>query len=60
VLLAIGLPHEVAHGSLRITFSDMNTEEDVDQIIDALPRVITRLRAMSPVWERIVKGEPVK
>ena len=53
VLLAIGLPHEVAHGSLRLSLGDGNTEEDVDRILEAVPRVVERLRAMSPVWERI-------
>ena len=53
VLLAIGLPHEVAHGSLRLSLGDRNTEEDVDRILEAVPRVVERLRAMSPVWERI-------
>lgn len=53
VLLAIGLPHEIAHGSLRISFSDENTMEDVDYILQELPGVIERLRDMSPVWEKI-------
>ncbi|HEX2986342.1 MAG TPA: cysteine desulfurase NifS [Caproiciproducens sp.] len=57
VLLAIGLPHEIAHGSLRITFSDQNTEEDVDYIIDILPKIIERLRSMSPLWEEIISGQ---
>ena len=57
VLLAIGLPHEVAHGSLRISLSDENTMEDVDYILEQLPPIIQRLRAMSPLWERIVKKE---
>ena len=52
--LSIGLPHEVAHGSLRLTFSDYNTMEDVDYILKVLPGVIDRLRAMSPLWERII------
>ncbi len=56
VLLGIGLPHEVAHGSLRLTFSDDNTMEDVDYILEVLPGVISRLRAMSPLWERITKA----
>ncbi len=56
VLLAIGLPHEIAHGSLRISLSDVNTEEDVDAILEALPPIVERLRAMSPLWERIVKN----
>lgn len=51
VLLAIGLKHELAHGSLRLSLSDQNTEEDVDYIIDVLPGIIERLRAMSPVWD---------
>lgn len=57
VLLAIGLPHGIAHGSIRITFSHHNTEEEVDQIIDALEKVIQRLRDMSPLYEKIRKGE---
>lgn len=55
VLLSIGLKHEVAHGSLRLTFSDDNTMEDADYILSVLPPIIERLRAMSPLWERIVK-----
>ena len=56
VLLSIGLVHEVAHGSLRLTFSDYNTMEDVDYILKVLPGVIDRLRSMSPLWERIIKA----
>ncbi len=56
VLLAIGLPHEIAHGSLRMTFSDENTEEDIDYILSELPPIIERLRAMSPLWEKIIKN----
>lgn len=55
VLLSIGLVHEVAHGSLRLTFGDYNTMEDVDYILEVLPGVIDRLRAMSPLWERMTK-----
>ena len=51
VLLALGLSREVAHGSLRLTLGAQNTEEDVEYILERLPRVIARLRAMSPVWE---------
>ena len=51
VLMAIGLPHEIAHGSLRISFSEENTEEDVDYILEKLPPIIAKLRAMSPVWK---------
>ncbi|MGI6772811.1 MAG: cysteine desulfurase NifS [Clostridiales bacterium] len=57
VLLAIGLPHEIAHGSLRLTFSEYNTEEEIDYIINAVPKVVSRLRDMSPMWERIVKED---
>lgn len=57
VLLAIGLCHEVAHGSLRISLSDDNTMEEVDRILEVLPEIISRLRAMSPLWEKIKKGE---
>lgn len=55
VLLAIGLPHEIAHGSLRLTFSDENTEQDIDDILTAVPQIVDRLRKMSPLWEKIVK-----
>ena len=57
VLLAIGLPAEIAHGSLRISLGDYNTMEDVDYISEKIPEIITRLRAMSPLWERIVKED---
>ncbi len=55
VLLAIGLPHEVAHGSLRLSFSELTTEEEADYIIEKVPGVVERLRAMSPVWEKMMK-----
>ena len=51
VLLAIGLSHEVAHGSLRLSLGVENTETDVDYILETLPGIIARLRAMSPLWE---------
>ncbi|MBR2177496.1 MAG: cysteine desulfurase NifS [Clostridia bacterium] len=57
VLLAIGLPHEIAHGSLRLTFSTENTEEDIDYILSVLPPIVERLRKMSPLWEKIIKEE---
>ena len=57
VLLAIGLPHEVAHGSLRISLSEYNTEEDADHIIKCVPEVVEKLRAMSPVWKEMERGE---
>ncbi len=56
VLLSIGLPHEVAHGSLRLSLSGQNTEEDVDYILQVLPPVVAQLRAMSPLWEEIKNG----
>ncbi len=57
VLLAIGLPHEVAHGSLRISLSEYNTEADADLIIRAVPEVVEYLRNMSPVWKELERGE---
>lgn len=53
VLLSIGLPHEIAHGSLRLSLSDINTDEDVDYILSVLPPIIQNLRNMSPLWEKI-------
>ena len=50
VLLALGLTHEVAHGSVRLTLSDETTEEDIDYVLDVLPQVAQRLRAMSPLY----------
>ena len=57
VLLAIGLPHEVAHGSLRLSLSEYNSMEDVEHIIRVVPRVVDYLRNMSPVWDELEKGE---
>lgn len=57
VLLAIGLKHEVAHGSLRLSLSENNTQEDVDYILEVLPPIIERLREMSPLWEHIMEKE---
>ena len=57
VLLSIGLKHEVAHGSLRLSFSDDNTMEDAEYICSVLPPIIERLRAMSPLWDRIKAEE---
>lgn len=59
VLLAIGLKHEVAHGSLRLSFSDVNDESDADYIIEVLPKIIDRLRAMSPLWDAIIHGRTI-
>ncbi len=55
VLMAIGLPHEIAHGSLRLTLGEQNTKEDVDYLIENVAKVVEGLRAMSPVW---VNGKP--
>lgn len=59
VLLALGLKHEVAHGSLRLSISDETTDEDIDYILEVVPKVVKRLREMSPLWERICKEETV-
>lgn len=56
VLLALGLPHEVAHGSLRLTLSEYNTPEEVDHILSVVPSVVDYLRDISPVWEELEKG----
>lgn len=56
VLLSIGLPHEKAHGSLRLTLGHMNTEEEVDYIIEKLPPIVQRLRDMSPLYEEYIKN----
>jgi len=53
VLLSIGLPHEIAHGSLRLSLGEDNTMEDVDYILERFPPILKRLRDMSPVWDRI-------
>ena len=57
VLLSIGLKHEVAHGSLRLSLNEHNTVEDVDYILEVLPKIIERLRDMSPLWEHILENE---
>ncbi len=57
VLLSIGLPHEIAHGSLRLSFGDGNTMEDAEYIMSVLPDIISRLRAMSPLWDSIKENE---
>lgn len=56
VLLAIGRPHEIAHGSLRLTLDSNNTEEEIDTIISSVTEVVDRLRKMSPVWDDLEKG----
>ena len=57
VLLAIGLPHEIAHGSLRISIGKYNTKEEVDYLIDNLVEIVNRLREMSPLWEKFIEEE---
>lgn len=57
VLLAIGRPHEIAHGSLRLSLSEENTEEEIDYIIDSVKEVVERLRAMSPLWHDKLSGK---
>ncbi len=57
VLLAIGVPHEVAHGSLRLTLSEYTTEKEVDYIIEKVPEAVKRLRDMSPVWRELQEGK---
>lgn len=53
VLLAIGLPHEIAHGSTRMTFDESTTEKDIDYILEVVPKIVKLLRDMSPLWEKI-------
>ena len=55
VLLAIGLPHEIAHGSLRLTISDQITMEDADYVVDNLKEIVNHLREMSPLYEDFIK-----
>ena len=57
VLLAIGLPHEVAHGSLRLSLTDSNTEEEVDEVLRVLPKIVSDLRAMSPMYDDFINGK---
>ena len=56
VLLAIGLPHEIAHGSLRLTLSEANTKEEIDYVVDTLKEIVDKLRSMSPLYEDFVKN----
>ena len=58
VLLAIGLPHEIAHGSLRLTLSDETTVEEIDFTVDKLKEIIQRLRSMSPLFEDFKRRNP--
>jgi cysteine desulfurase len=57
VLLAIGLPHEIAHGSLRLTLSDENTKEQMDYVVEAIKKIVAKLRSMSPLYEDYMKHQ---
>jgi cysteine desulfurase len=57
VLLAIGRVHDVAHGSLRLSLSEYNTEEEIDHILTVVPKVVQNLRNMSPVWRDLQNGK---
>lgn len=57
VLMALGLKHEIAHGSLRLSLSDFNTEEEVDYVVEELAVIVQRLRNMSPLYDEVLKGE---
>ena len=57
VLLAIGRPHEIAHGSLRLSLSENNSEEEIDYILEIIPQVVEYLRSISPLWREKVRGE---
>lgn len=57
VLLAIGLPHEIAHGSLRLTLSEENTKEEMDYVVDSVKEIVARLRDMSPLYEDFMKKQ---
>ena len=56
VLLAIGLPHEIAHGSLRVSIGKYNTKEEIDYLVENLVEIVNRLRDMSPLWEEFIEG----
>ena len=57
VLLSIGRPHEIAHGSLRLSLSEYNTEEEIEYMIEKVPQVVAYLRNMSPVWRDLLEGK---
>ena len=57
VLLAIGLPHEIAHGSLRLTLGEENTKEEIDFVIDKLKEIVQKLRDMSPLYEDYINAK---
>ena len=57
MLMAIGLPHEIAHGSLRLTLNEEITKEDMDYVVDCLKEIVQKLRSMSPLYEDFVKKQ---
>ena len=57
VLLAIGLPHEIAHGSLRLTLDEENTMEEMDYVVEAIKEIVAKLRSMSPLYEDYIKHQ---
>ena len=57
VLLSLGIPHEIAHGSLRLSIGEYNSMEEIEHIVETVPKVVTYLRAMSPVWDELQKGQ---
>ena len=58
MLLALGMPHEIAHGSLRLSLCEYNTMEEVDYILQKVPEVVKELRQMSPVWQHMLEHMP--
>lgn len=57
VLLALGLPHEIAHGSLRLSIGEVNTEEDINTVLEVLPNIVQKLRDMSPLYEKVKNNQ---
>ena len=57
VLLAIGVPHEIAHGSIRFSVSEDTTDEEIDYVLDVMPKIIDGLRSMSPMYEAFEDGK---
>ena len=57
VLLAIGLPHEIAHGSLRLTLSEETTKEELDYVVDSIKKIVEKLRNMSPLYEDFMRRQ---
>ena len=57
MLLAIGLPHEIAHGSLRLTLDDHNTKEEMDYVVESIKEIVEKLRSMSPLYEDYIRHQ---